>query len=129
PDPGRVPAVRRPGPASAESNRILGPHPAAETLAAVLCIQVRTVRLVRAWQLPLASPCPGWSVRDVMNHSIGVTLKFADFAAGGSDHPRPPPTDLVGRDHNQALRAAAGRRGPRGPTRNQGRSRNKATRR
>ena len=28
-----------------------------------------------------------------MNHSIGVTLKFADFAAGGSDHPRTPPGD------------------------------------
>jgi uncharacterized protein (TIGR03086 family) len=46
-------------------------------------------------------------VRDVMNHSIGVTLKFAGFAAGGSDHPRTPPGDLVGRDHRRALRAAA----------------------
>jgi hypothetical protein len=26
-----------------------------------------------------------------MNHSIGVTMKFADFAAGGNDHPRTPP--------------------------------------
>jgi uncharacterized protein (TIGR03086 family) len=42
-----------------------------------------------------------------MNHSIGVTLKFADFAAGGSDHPRTPPGDLVGRDHRRALRSAA----------------------
>ena len=43
-----------------------------------------------------------------MNHSIGVTLKFADFAAGGTDHPRTPPGDLVGRDHRLALRSAAG---------------------
>jgi uncharacterized protein (TIGR03086 family) len=43
-----------------------------------------------------------------MNHSIGVTMKFADFAAGGSDHPRTPPGDLVGRDHLLALRSAAG---------------------
>ena len=43
-----------------------------------------------------------------MNHSIGVTMKFADFAAGGSDHPRTPPGDLVGRDHRLALRSAAG---------------------
>ena len=43
-----------------------------------------------------------------MNHSIGVTLKFADFAAGGNDHPRTPPGDLVGRDHRLALRSAAG---------------------
>jgi len=42
-----------------------------------------------------------------MNHSIGVTMKFADFAAGGSDHPRTPPGDLVGRDHRLALRSAA----------------------
>ena len=43
-----------------------------------------------------------------MNHSIGVTLKFADFAAGGSDHPRTPRGDLVGRDHRLTLRSAAG---------------------
>jgi hypothetical protein len=41
-----------------------------------------------------------------MNHSIGVTMKFAGFAAGGSDHPRTPPGDLVGRDHRVALRSA-----------------------
>jgi hypothetical protein len=41
-------------------------------------------------------------VRDVMNHSIGVTMKFARFAAGGSDHPRTPRGDLVGRDHRLA---------------------------
>ena len=35
-------------------------------------------------------------------------MKFADFAAGGSDHPRTPPGDLVGRDHRLALRSAAG---------------------
>ncbi|HMH35693.1 MAG TPA: maleylpyruvate isomerase family mycothiol-dependent enzyme, partial [Streptosporangiaceae bacterium] len=107
PDPGRVPPVPRPRPASAEGARILSLHPAAETLLAALRIQVRTGRLVRSGQLSLESPRPGWSVRDVMNHSIGVTLKFADFAAGGSDHPRTPPGDLVGRDHRLALRLAA----------------------
>jgi Mycothiol maleylpyruvate isomerase N-terminal domain len=61
-------------------------HPAAEALTAALRAQVRAGQLIRAAQLPLETPCPGWSVRDVMNHSIGVTLKFADFAAGGSDH-------------------------------------------
>jgi uncharacterized protein (TIGR03086 family) len=77
-------------------------------LMAALRVQVRTGRLIRSGQLSLESPCPGWSVRDVVNHSIGVTLKFADFAAGGSDHPRTPPGDLVGRDHRLALRSAAG---------------------
>ena len=46
-------------------------------------------------------------MRDVMNHSIGVTLKFAGFAAGGGDHPHAPAGNLVGRDHIQALRSAA----------------------
>ena len=82
-------------------------HPAAEALTAALRAQVRTGRLIRAAQLSLETPCPGWSVRDVMNHSIGVTLKFAGFAAGGGDHPRSPPGDLVGPDHRRALRAAA----------------------
>jgi uncharacterized protein (TIGR03086 family) len=74
---------------------------------AALQAQVRTGRLIQAVQLSLDSPCPGWSVRDVMNHSIGVTLKFAGFAAGGSDHPRSPPRDLIGPDHYLALRTAA----------------------
>jgi uncharacterized protein (TIGR03086 family) len=42
-----------------------------------------------------------------MNHSIGVTLRFTDFAAGTTDTPHAPPGDLVGRDHRQALRATA----------------------
>jgi uncharacterized protein (TIGR03086 family) len=42
-----------------------------------------------------------------MNHSIGVTLKFAGFTAGGTDHPQLPAGDLVGRDHGLALRSAA----------------------
>jgi uncharacterized protein (TIGR03086 family) len=86
---------------------ILDLHPAADTLLAALRTQVRTGRLVRPSQLPLESPCPGWSVRDVLNHSIGVTLKFAGFAAGGSDYPRTPRGDLIGADHRLALRSAA----------------------
>ena len=98
---------------NASANRLRGNfgldlHPAAETLLAALRVQVRTGRLIRSGQLLLESPCPGWSVRDVMNHSIGVTMKFAGFAAGGSDHPRTPHGDLVGRDHRLALRSAAG---------------------
>jgi len=81
--------------------------PLAEALIAALDTQARTGRQVRAGQLPLPSPCPGWSVREVMNHCIGVTLKFADFAAGRTDHPRAPAGDLVGPDHGLALRSAA----------------------
>jgi len=82
-------------------------HPLADALIAALDIQARTGQQVRARQLPLPSPCPGWSVGEVMNHSIGVTLKFADFAAGRTDHPHAPAGDLVGRDHGLALRSAA----------------------
>jgi uncharacterized protein (TIGR03086 family) len=82
-------------------------HPIAEALTAALDTQARTGQQVQAPQLSLASPCPGWSVREVMNHSIGVTLKFAAFAVGGADHPHPPPGDLLGRDHGLALRSAA----------------------
>src|SRR2546425_134024 len=74
PDPGRVPAVRRPGPAPAEGPRILGLHPAAETLVAALRLQVRTGRLIRAGQLSLESPCPGWSINlfDVLAHTWDI---------------------------------------------------------
>ncbi|MBA2632993.1 MAG: maleylpyruvate isomerase N-terminal domain-containing protein, partial [Chloroflexi bacterium] len=41
-------------------------------------------------QLSPPSPCAGWSIREVMNHSIGVTHKRADFAAGRTDQPHPP---------------------------------------
>jgi len=83
-------------------------HPRAEALVAALDSQVETGRQISAAQLGLDSPCPGWSVREVINHSLGVTLKFADFAAGRTDHPRAPAGDLVGNDHVIALERAAG---------------------
>jgi uncharacterized protein (TIGR03086 family) len=83
-------------------------HPVAEALVAALDVQVGVGRQVRAEQLGLGSPCPGWSVHDVINHSLGVTLKFAGFAAGRTDRPRAPTGDLVGRDHARALAEAAG---------------------
>ena len=86
---------------------LMAVHPVAEALAAALDAQAETGRQVRAAQLGLESPCPGWSVHDVINHSLGVTLKFADFAAGRTDRPRAPAGDLVGRDHALALRRAA----------------------
>jgi uncharacterized protein (TIGR03086 family) len=51
--------------------------------------------------------CPGWSVFDVMNHSIGVTLKFTEFASGATNRPRTPAGDLVGDRLGPALRMAA----------------------
>lgn len=78
-----------------------------EALLNALDLQVAVGGQVQSSQLSLDSPCPGWTVRDVMNHSIGVTLKFTGFAAGTTDAPHAPPGDLVGRDHRQALRATA----------------------
>jgi hypothetical protein len=51
-------------------------------------MQVGVGGQIQASQLSLASPCPGWTVREVMGHSIGVTLKFTGFAAGLTDAPR-----------------------------------------
>ena len=69
--------------------------------------QVDVGRRTRADQLSLGTPCEGWTVREVMNHSIGVTLKFANFASGATGHPVAPAGDLVGDDHQTALRACA----------------------
>ena len=53
------------------------------------------------------SRCPGWSVFDVMNHSIGVTRKFTEFASAATDRPRSPDGDLIGSRPGPALRQAA----------------------
>jgi uncharacterized protein (TIGR03086 family) len=82
-------------------------HPRAQALIGALETQAATGARLRPAQLPLASTCPGWSVRDVLNHSIAVTLKFALFAAGTVDRPQEPTGDLVSADHVLALRSAA----------------------
>ena len=58
-------------------------------------------------QLAIASPCAGWSVRDVIAHSVGVIHKFAAFARGETDEPRTPTGDLLGGDHRLAMCLAA----------------------
>jgi uncharacterized protein (TIGR03086 family) len=78
-----------------------------EALLDALELQVDVGRRVCVEHLELASPCTGWTVRDVMSHSIGVTRKFTDFASGATDEPRAPPGDHVGSDHRAALRQSA----------------------
>jgi uncharacterized protein (TIGR03086 family) len=39
----------------------------------------------------------------VLDHSLGVTRKFADFASGLTDEPHAPQDDLLGEDHNAAV--------------------------
>jgi uncharacterized protein (TIGR03086 family) len=41
-----------------------------------------------------------------MNHSLGVTLKFVEFASGRTDRPRSPTGDLIGDSLEGALRTA-----------------------
>ncbi len=81
---------------------------AVEALAQALAIQVGVGRELQPDQLALPSPCEGWSVSDVIEHSLGVTLKFASFARGATDAPKSPPTDgLLGAGHREALESAA----------------------
>jgi uncharacterized protein (TIGR03086 family) len=41
----------------------------------------------------------------VLNHSLGVTAKFTDFASGITDEPHARQGDLPGADHHTAARA------------------------
>lgn len=78
-------------------------------LLAAWDLQARTVAQLRAPQLALQSPCLGWTVRDVLNHSLGVTAKLTEFASGLTDVPHAPPGDLLGADPALAVRTAAQR--------------------
>lgn len=78
-----------------------------QALIEALEVQAEMGRRVRPSQLDLRSPCPGWSVSEGMSHSIGVTLKFAEFASGATDQPRTASGDLVGPRHCGDLRSAA----------------------
>jgi uncharacterized protein (TIGR03086 family) len=49
--------------------------------------------------------CPGWSRRDVLNHSLAVTLRFALFASGETDKPVLTKGDLVGDDPPTSFQA------------------------
>lgn len=72
-------------------------------LLAALELQRGVGDQVRPEELQLASRCKGWTIREVLRHSIGVTRKFTHFASGATDEPHGPPGDLVGGDHRTAL--------------------------
>jgi uncharacterized protein (TIGR03086 family) len=78
-----------------------------EALAAALDASAGFVGRITTANLRLPTSNPGWSVRDVIGHSIAVTLKFASFANETTDRPRTPDEDPVGFDHETAFRAAA----------------------
>jgi uncharacterized protein (TIGR03086 family) len=74
-----------------------------EALTTAVEAQWAVGRLVAPADFARATKCPGWSVFDVVNHSIGVTLKFAEFASGSTDSPRSPTGDLIGTSLEDAL--------------------------
>jgi uncharacterized protein (TIGR03086 family) len=78
-----------------------------DALLAALETQVEVGRRIQPAQLSLTTPCDGWTARDVLSHSIGITLKFADFASGVTNRPIAQRGDLVGPDHVTALRSCA----------------------
>ncbi len=78
-----------------------------EALLAALEAQWALGTRVSVADLSRPSRCPGWSVFDVINHSIGVTLKYTEFASAATDRPQSPIGDLIGSRPGQALRAAA----------------------
>jgi len=78
-----------------------------DALRHALLVQVAIGDQIAVPDLSLASPCQGWTVHQVMTHSIGVTRKFSEFAAGRTDAPRTPQGDLIGADHRAALQTAA----------------------
>jgi uncharacterized protein (TIGR03086 family) len=75
-----------------------------EALLTALEAQWTLATRATASDLRRASRCPGWSVSEVMNHSVGVTLKFAEFASGVTDHPRTPDGHLIGAGLDATLR-------------------------
>jgi uncharacterized protein (TIGR03086 family) len=81
--------------------------PPVDALIEALELQVGVGRQVLPSQLSCTTPCGDWTVREVMNHSVGVTMKFTDFAAGRTNRPRAPEGDLLGADHDAAIRRAA----------------------
>jgi uncharacterized protein (TIGR03086 family) len=76
-------------------------------LPAALRVQVDVMSQVCADDLGRPSACAGWTIRQALNHSLGVTRKFTEFASGDTDTPRTPAGDLVGEDPCAAVRDSA----------------------
>ncbi len=74
-----------------------------DALAKSLESQLALSRLLTSFELSLASHCPGWSTFDVLNHSIGVTMQFTEFASGVTDTPEHTDGDLIGANPRRAV--------------------------
>lgn len=78
-----------------------------DALCAALEIQVEVAWRLGPTEMARSSRCAGWSVAEVLGHSVGVTAKFTRFAAGETDRPRTPTGDLLRPDHRAAVRSVA----------------------
>jgi uncharacterized protein (TIGR03086 family) len=77
-------------------------------LGEALDLQAHVYAQVSPSNLDLHSACSEWSIGEVMAHSLGVTLKFVDFAMGATDRPHSPGGDLLGVDHRSTFARLAG---------------------
>ena len=108
-------AVRNNSIASGRSDA--GRAPLAEQLGRAFDAVAGLISNIRADQWSAPTPCPDWTVRQVVNHLIGMNRVFAALLAGQPPPPRPSADhvedDPVGayRDSAAALQAAFGRPG------------------
>ncbi|HEX3607606.1 MAG TPA: TIGR03086 family metal-binding protein [Candidatus Dormibacteraeota bacterium] len=64
---------------------------------------------IRPDQLDAPTPCTRWTVRELVNHVVGVSRNFATIGAGGApERPGGDAPDLLGDDPSAAYEAAAG---------------------
>jgi uncharacterized protein (TIGR03086 family) len=63
---------------------------------------------IRTPDLGRPTPCTGWTIRDLLNHVVAITIRFTRFAEG-DDAPRRPPGDLLGNAPVKAYDEAAER--------------------
>jgi uncharacterized protein (TIGR03086 family) len=68
-------------------------------LLRALELQRDVVNNVDTADLDHSSRCEGWTIRETLEHSFGVTHKFADFACGATEEPHAPRALLRGVDH------------------------------
>jgi len=82
----------------------LGP-PIVNQLSEALSAAAALVDDLSPQSLTWATPCPGWSVLELVNHLAGVTEKFERFAAGTRGLIRQSPDGLVGTQPARNFRA------------------------
>lgn len=94
-------------PGCPEIGKAVGSVNEVEGLREALRLQVETVRHIGDKDLQAPSRSCGWSIGQVLQHSLGVTRKFTDFAAGRTNRPHAPTGDLLTPDHRSAFERAA----------------------